>query len=215
MFNQMKEGKYNQFFELLNEVRKSKIIDSMSLMSSEELRKLLKFFSLEYKIEYFILNCRGITPLSILTSNKIHYSRSENFIKISDVVIAGYCAFKTNSDNYHKLIEFISNQNVRICILEFLRLRNTFFKHDKTKLNEYKKLRKQFNSDIYNRYNNVKNIELLPFSIDYIEGYTEYYSSKKNIYNIFTVNEKAKIQKYKSIVRNILEEIDSFLRDNK
>lgn len=215
MFDQMNKGKYCNFFELLNDVRESQIIENMSLMSSEEIRKLLEYFSSEYNIEYFILNCRGITPISILSTSKPHFARSENFIKISDVVIAGYCTFKTNSENFHKLIELMNNQNIKVYILEFLRLRDAFFKLDKLKLNEYKKLRKQFNNSIYNRFNNFKNINFLPFSVDYIEGYTEFYSSNKNIYSIFSINEKSKIQKYKSIVRNIFEEIDTFLRDSK
>ena len=56
-------------------------------------------------------------------------------------------------------------------------------------------------------------IYLLPLSIDYIEDYTRYYEKKYNIYKVLAVNEKAKIQKYKAVIRNIFEEIEPFLRD--
>lgn len=213
-FNQIKNGDKTKLKDILENVRKDQILNALSLMKSNDLKAFLENLSKMYNIEYFILNCRGITPPNTLLDDKIHFSRSENFINISDIVVVGYCTYKTNIINLFKLIQWISQQNKKVFILEFMRLRNSFFKFDKNSFIEYKNNRMKFKETLISKYsNNLNSINLLPLSIDYIEDYTRYYEKKYNIYKVLAVNEKAKIQKYKAVIRNIFEEIEPFLRD--
>lgn len=213
-FNQIKNGDKTKLKDILENIRKDQILNALSLMKSNDLKAFLENLSNIYNIEYFILNCRGITPPSTLLDDKMHFSRSENFINISDIVVAGYCTYKTNIINFFKLIQWISQQNKKVFILEFMRLGNSFFKFDKNSFIEYKNNRMKFKEALISKYsNNLNYIKFLPLSIDYIEDYTKYYTKKYNIYKVLAVNEKAKIQKYKAVIRNIFEEIEPFLRD--